>query len=100
MNLTTSGQLVSEPRKIASAAGQTATIATLAVDLGDFVELIGLAAYGHQAAELARHRDDDLMSVSGPVQFRRHLDDHGNERATLRIVVSAFVPAVPPTSAA
>ena len=100
MNLTTSGRLEDKPQTSNNGGGEAAVIASLAVDVSSFVEHIGLIAYNHQAADIAMHRDGDVMSVSGPVQVRRHKGEHGNERATMRIVVYAFVPALPAESAA
>ncbi|MEL6447548.1 MAG: single-stranded DNA-binding protein [Pseudomonadota bacterium] len=93
--LTAAGRLEGTPEHRRSSTGTDWATGCIAVPLpGDdsdtVVQRFQLVGFGKKAAELARHRDGDHVSVTGELRVRRWLQ-HGDERRELQLVVRQII---------
>ena len=101
MQLSCYGRLARDPNNIPTASGKSMAGASLAVSLDlrtggetvDGTQWLNLLAFGKMADLLLKHKQADMVSVSGNCQLTKYSTSDGTERENVTVIIDSLISA-------
>ena len=101
MQISAYGRIARDPNNIQTASGKSMAGATVAVSLDlrtggetvDGTQWLNLLAFGKVADLLLKHKQADMVSVSGNCQLTKYTTSDGTERENITVILDSLISA-------
>ena len=101
MMISARGRLARDPKPVNTHSGKPMTTATVAVSLAlrtggetvDGTQWLNLLAFGKVADLLLKHKQANMVSVSGNCQLTKYTTSDGTERENITVILDSLISA-------